>query len=149
MNSGSKPSPSNCRFQNDSGPSNLKVAKANRAVVDVQFDVIRRLVEGDVLVYAEVQVANKTDDLLQVVIRFEAKRDFSIPEDQPRTVSIVEFSKQQKVKIAKIGLFDGKWSKTDDGKKYIAKLWGWVMQNGNPSEFFYSKEFTYRRNSTV
>jgi len=96
----------------------------------------------DMLIEARVKVANPKDCLLQVWLGDHASGIW-IPEDQPWVSSVVEFSPDDDVKSAHIGLADSKWRPEDRNVEYVFVLSGYVKRGDTVEKFAFEKSVVY------
>ncbi len=117
------------------------VAESRNDHVKTQWDVTYERLGHDMHSVAYVSVV-EPDVLLQVWLKDEADGIW-IPEHQPWEISVVEFSPDQKVTAAKLGLIDSKWTKADAGRTYFFRLWGYFEHAGKVESFAFEKPVVY------
>ena len=116
---------------------------ANREIVTVTWDVTYKELGHDIMVYYNVKTTEPETYLLQIWAK-DQHSGFWIPEYQPWVASVVEFEPTSKVTACKGGVIDSKWRKEDVGEKYVALLWGYVLQKESVIQFGpFKKDFTY------
>lgn len=115
---------------------------ANNGLVDVDWDVTYDQPGHDIILRANVKVKSPEDALLQVWLQ-DQHPGIWIPALRPWVASVVEFTADQKVTKALVGLMDSKWRKEDKGQTYTALLWGYLAHGTNVESFAFNKDFTY------
>lgn len=96
----------------------------------------------DFVLRVKVKVRSPDDLLLQIWFKDQHPGN-STPEQQPWIASVVDFTVEQKVKEAQIGLIDAQWSEENADKTFTAQLWGYLEHEGEIESFTFKKEFTY------
>lgn len=117
-------------------------ASANNNLVKVVWDVTYDPVGHDIIIEAKIKIASSSDDLLQVWLK-NGSSGIGIPELLPWVASVAEFTEDQHVKEAHLGLLDSKWRPEDAGAEYIAEVFGYVMHDGKVEGFFDSKGYVF------
>lgn len=124
-------------------PSDTPEHHANREVVEVLFDVEYDALGHDMILQARLKTVEPETYLLQVWLK-DKHPSIWLPELRPYVTSAVEFDASQQVTSAMCELFDSKWRREGSGQRYVAPLWGYVQQQGNPVQFSpFEKEFVY------
>ena len=116
--------------------------QATNEFIEVSWDVNYDESGHDMVLSADVSLVNKDDGLLQVWLKDQHSGNW-IPEILPWVSSVVEFTQDQHVTAAHIGLFDSKWQTDDVGETYYAVLWGYLCHGGEIKSFAFEKTFVY------
>lgn len=98
----------------------------------------------DMRLAADVRADSRSDiTILQVWLTNVWIGGVAIIEDIPQVTSVVEFERDANVKYVKVGLFDGKWRREDNGQRYRAILNGYCRVNADVRPFSYIKEYDF------
>ena len=115
---------------------------ARNDLVDVEWLANYDQLGHDFILRVKVKVKSADDVLLQIWFK-DQHPGITTPEHRPWIASVVDFTEDQKVTEALVGLIDADWSKEETGKTFTAQLWGYLEHEGKIESFTFKKEFTY------
>jgi len=115
---------------------------ARNDLVDVEWLVNYDQLGHDFILRVKIKVKSVEDMLLQIWFR-DQHPGISTPEHRPWIASVVDFTADQKVTEALVGLIDAELSKEEICKTFTAQLWGYLEHEGKIESFTFRKEFTY------
>lgn len=118
------------------------LARARNDLVAVDWNVEYEPLGHDILIIGTVKVLEVNDFLLQVWLK-DMHPGIWIPEFRPWVASVSEYEPAQRIRSARVGLFDSKWRKEDEGETYYALFWGYFDHGGAIESFALEKKFVY------
>jgi hypothetical protein len=131
-----------CRTNTNAIFRNPRPSNPENDYVEVEWDVRYVEITHDIVISARVQVVRPGTSILQVWLE-DRDSSIAIPQLIRWVGGVAEFSKDQRVQTAKVGLFDSKWDQKDAGARYFADLWGFLESPQGVVGFSFRREFEY------